>query len=105
MAFTQTPTGWFPDWSEDATNITVPIASLPGLTAATADGATGDIRKILYAIMETCWAKFEGLTPATRPTKLTIKKSSHNDEIAGTIEHQYLVTFITEDTGQTVADE
>jgi hypothetical protein len=44
MAFDKTPTTWLPSWSEDATNITLPLASLPELTAAEADAATARFR-------------------------------------------------------------
>jgi hypothetical protein len=38
-------------YSSDGTNITIPIASLIGLTAAEADAITGDWREILQAIL------------------------------------------------------
>jgi hypothetical protein len=40
----------FPNYLSDGTNITIPIASLIGLTAAEADAVTGDCREILQAI-------------------------------------------------------
>lgn len=40
-----------PGYSSDGTNITLPIASLIGLTAAEADAVTGDWREILQAIL------------------------------------------------------
>jgi hypothetical protein len=39
------------DISSDGTNITIPIASLPGLTAATANATTGDLRQLLQSLM------------------------------------------------------
>jgi hypothetical protein len=40
-----------PGYSSDGTNITLPIASLIGLSAAEADAITGDWREILQAIL------------------------------------------------------
>jgi hypothetical protein len=44
MAFDPAPSSLFPSWSEDGTTISVPIASIANLTAAEADGTTGDWR-------------------------------------------------------------
>jgi hypothetical protein len=41
----------FPNYSSDGTNITIPITSLIGLTAAESDVVTGDWREILQAIL------------------------------------------------------
>lgn len=46
------PNQWIADWSENGTNITVPIASFSRMTAADADGETGDIRRVVFAILE-----------------------------------------------------
>jgi hypothetical protein len=105
MAFTATPTSWLPSWSEDATNITVPIASLTGLTAATADGATGDIRKIVYSFLETIWNKYASLVSADRPGKVTMKKTSTTNDVAATITHTYVITVTTAKADQTVSAE
>jgi len=51
MAFSKVPTAWIPSYDSDGTNITIPIASLPGLVSGDADPATGDIRKIVYALL------------------------------------------------------
>lgn len=105
MAFSSTPTGWFASWAEDATNITVPIASFPGLTAATADGSTGDIRKIIYAILDRCWIKWAGLAVADRPAKMTMSKASSTDPISLVTTHTFTVTFKTSGAGQDVVAE
>jgi len=49
MAQDLKPSTWIPSWSEDGTDVTFPIASIPELTAAEADGATGDMRKCIYS--------------------------------------------------------
>lgn len=41
MAFNPLPTNLIPSWSENGTNVTFPIASVPELTAAEADAVTG----------------------------------------------------------------
>lgn len=105
MAFSPVPTNWFSGWSEDATNITVPIATFPELTAAEADGATGDIRKILYALCAKCWSIWNALATADRPTKMTLTTSSSVDATTGIITNVYTFTFKNSITAQDVASE
>lgn len=51
-----TPGTLFSSWSEDGTNITVPIASWPGLTADIADATTGDARKVIVSFAQQAFA-------------------------------------------------
>lgn len=105
MAWSPVPTACFPNWSEDGTNITLPIAALPELTAAEADAATGDIRKILYALCEKVWGWWNALASADRATKATITKSSSVDATTGIITNVYTFTFKNSITAQDVANE
>ena len=68
-------TGWSPSaaftgWSEDGTNITVPIASLADLTAALADGTTGDARQVILSFVATAFDWYNGLT--TQPEAMIV---------------------------------
>lgn len=107
MAYTQAPADWIPSWSEDATNITVPIASFPELTAAEADATTGDIREVLYALLEVLRAKYVATAEADRPTKMTIARSTYVDEATEVVYRTYTVGFqLTEaDAAMTVMAE
>lgn len=55
----KSPVEFIPNYSSDGTDITIPIASLPGLTAALADYATGDIRAVLACLLEKVLAGME----------------------------------------------
>lgn len=105
MAFTKTPTGYFAGWAEDATDITVPIASFPLLTAALADGATGDIRAILYAILDQAFTKWATLPEADRSQKMVLRKDSRTDTVSGVTTHTYTAVFKTSGAGQAVVAE
>jgi hypothetical protein len=85
MAFDPAPDSIFPGWFEDGTDITVPIASITGLTSAEADGTTGDWRAVLYRIIEHTFKYVEGLPEADRPTKFIITRNRFdgaNDELS-----------------------
>jgi len=107
MAFDPTPTTWLPDWSEDATDITLPIASLPELTAAEADAVTGDIRKILYALLEKLYAVWAATATADRPDRMTITRASVVNDDTGAITRNYTIQLVTEASagGLEVSDE
>lgn len=95
MAVSRVPTDWIPNWSEDGTNITVPIASLPELTAAEADAATGDICAILYALLEKLVADWNALAVADRPSKMTIARATSVNDETGQITRRYTVDLVT----------
>lgn len=95
MAVTIVPTDYLPSWSEDATNITVPIASITGLTADEADGTTGDIREILRTILDTIYAVYAAQASADRWTKCAMTKSASVNTTTNVITNQFVVTFST----------
>lgn len=105
MAFNPAPSSWIASWAEDATNITVPIASFPQLTAAEADGTTGDIRKIMYALSEKMYAAYIALAVADRPAQMTITRSSSVNATTGVITHNYTFKFNNTIATQDVAAE
>jgi len=104
MAATTTPSTWIASWSENATNITVPIASFPQLTAAEADAATGDIRKIAFAIVDRLYRAQEALAIDNRPEKMVIAKSDAVNATNDTIVSTYTFTFVCESSADGVFD-
>lgn len=106
MAFNKAPNNWITDWSEDATNITVPIASFPELTAAEADGTTGDIRKVCFAWCKKLHAKWLATAVADRPAKMIISQaSSAPNESTGIVTQSFTFTFYVASTAVEVVDE
>ena len=105
FATVKAPSNWLASWSEDGTNITLPIASIPGLTAVEADGASGDIRNTLYPLLETLYAKWLTVAEADRPTKMTIYRNSVVDDLTNKLTRQYTFTFTTDISGEEVSAE
>lgn len=105
MAFDKTPTSWFASWSEDGTDITVPIASFRELTAAEADGANGDIRDIMFAILEEFWQVYNGLATADRPAKVVLTKTAGTDMKRGVLKNTFTFQIETDINSQEVRDE
>lgn len=105
MAFDKTPTTWISGWSVVGTDIVVPIASFPELTAAEADAATGDIRKIVFAIIEHLYQAYIATDSDDRPTKWTMTKMCLVDAARNVITSRYMVTVETQIGTQEVTDE
>ena len=105
MAFVDTPTLYFAGWSEDGTDITLPLANVTELTAAEADAATGDIRKIIYALSEEFYVKYNATAEADRPGKMTLYRSSQVDDATGEMTRTYSFVFAVDGGAGEVADE
>ncbi len=93
MAISRIPTDWIASYSSNGTNITIPIASLSGLTVAEAATADGDICNILKEILETAYAKYVSLASADKPTKMVIARLSTTNDVTGVVTRQFTVTF------------
>ena len=108
MAFVKQPDTWLANWSEDGVDITLPLLSLAPLSAADADGVSGDIRMIWYYLNETMWAAWNALASGDRPTKMTISKTVTPNPSANTQKELFANTFVLDVsavTGAVVASE
>lgn len=97
----------FDSWIEDGTNITIPIASWPDMTAAIADATTGDSRKVIVSFCQQAAAWFTNLSD--RPTALTVAYSPGRMQSSGDYINkqkvEFKVTAYLDYPAGTVADE
>ena len=109
MAFVKAPNTWIANWAVNSSNIVVPIASFPELAAAPstdeADGATGDIRRVVFALMEKLYSAWNALDAADRPTKMTIAKSVSPNVSTGVNTNTYTIRVYTAISAQEVEAE
>lgn len=92
------------NYTGDATNATLKIADFPQLTAAEADEATGDSRKILFALLDEIANKYEALAPAERPGKMSIQRGYGNVS-GGTTRVTFGIAFNLDVAGLEVSAE
>lgn len=73
MAFNPAPTDVWSGYDYDAVNdvLEIPLADLPGLTAADCDPTTGDFRAIALALVDNFVVHYDGTATADRPTAFT----------------------------------
>ena len=102
MAVSVKPTDLFASWSENGTDITVPIASITGLTAAEADAVTGDYREIERTICEKAFQLHYTTAAADRPAGVTWARNGPQSDQDGILTTVYQVTFKTTISDQTL---
>lgn len=95
MSATVTPSTWIASWAVATGTASFPVASVPMLTSAEADGTTGDIRKIWLALCDHMQNSQDALAVTSRPTKMALTKTQTVDAAAGTITTVYTSTFVT----------
>lgn len=59
-----------------ADSIVIPLAALPGLTAAEADDTTGDGREVARSLDVAMFEGFTGLSEVARPAHMTVTATS-----------------------------
>jgi hypothetical protein len=105
MAFNPAPTTLLPNWSEDGTNIAIPIASFPELTAAEADALTGDVRKVVFALTKKLADAYVALAAADKPTQMVIGRNAYANAEGSEMTHVMTFTFVNTIATQDVKDE
>jgi hypothetical protein len=106
MAFNPAPTVLFgSNYSGTSTDAVLKIADFPELTSAEADEATGDSRKLLFAVLTKVEAALNALAAADKPAKMTISKSSTAPNSSGVFTTNFNVSFSVAIAGADVAAE
>jgi hypothetical protein len=111
MAFNRAPSNWLTGYSLTTNSVTVntqnagATATFPELTNVEANASSGDIRKIVYAVIEQLYQKFQATPAADRPNRMSISRSSSVGS-DNTVNHTYVLTLGMAATGGLdVADE
>lgn len=99
MSFQKEPTQMFAGMSEDGTDITLPLAAVPQITATEADAVGGDLRKVAYGLCHQMHAHIDGLDEADKPSKFRV------NEIRSAAQVKYEFTFDLTPSQYEVADE
>lgn len=101
----ETPADWISSWAEDGTTVSFDLADVsPALTAAEADATDGDLRAILFSLIEHTYKYYAALATADKPTKLSIVKNSYFVS-GGLAKHSYTITFDVSATEEDVVSE
>lgn len=103
------PSTLFSGWSEDGTDISVPIASFTGLTEAFADATTGDARQVILSFCKSTFEWYNDLS--TQPEAVVIAwtpgrmQPSSSRDFSGKQKTEYKFTFYADFPEGTVTAE
>ena len=87
------PTVFFPGYASDGTNITIPIASLPGLTADEAAADTGDGTEVYRAIVDKVAVTYNGLDNNSQPSNMNVTNPNPTGASPTTVTKSYNSQF------------
>ena len=104
MAFNQAPNQWLANISEDGTDLTIRIADVDELTAAECDAATGDMRAVMYRLMDDFYSYINGLPTEDQPGQLSITRTRFEDGNSK-IRSSFILEIVTDSAGTTVTAE
>lgn len=104
------PAEIFPGYTFESNEIRIPIASLPGLTAIEAAGATGNGMEVVRQLVDRTHVALQALAPTARPTKATVAKpnpaiASGVNVAPGTLRQPYNLSFDLQPVGLELASE
>jgi len=93
-----------------ASEIRIPLASLPGLSAIEANANTGNGMEVIRQIVDRTHVALTALVPTARPTKATVAKpnpaiASGANITPGTLRQSYNLSFDLRPTALELASE
>ena len=101
------PGGAIVDLTSDAGSgtKTAVVLGVAGLTDAEANASSGDIRSLLFHLIDKLYHDYNAIAVADRPTKMQIFSGTTVDQVNGTTQTTYTFAFKTVTTTVEVADE
>ena len=106
MAWSASPSNYFSAWAFDGvSDITLPITCVPNLDAVDCDPTTGDIRKVMFDLLEQVYITWTALPTADRSTRMTVSRSQSINQATTYITRSYTYTFVLAPVGIEVVDE
>lgn len=99
------PSSWIDDYTSDGEDILIPISSLRGLTAEDANQATGDIRRVLFALCETIYDVMETLEDSEKPELMVFQKAVRPAKSVRQLWNNFDIRFRADIPNMTVGDE
>ena len=72
MAFNPTPSAHIAGITVTSNNLVIPLTSIPELTQAEVVDATGDIRKVAYALTQKLHSVYQNISAEDKPTKWSV---------------------------------
>ena len=81
------------NYSSDGTNATIPLATLPKVTAGEAHTSTGDSRKFLYALIDAIAVAIAATDTDDKSNRMTVVKNTPVSISDGIVRQSYNFDF------------
>ena len=94
MSWSAVPTVYLSAYSFSEPDMTIPRTCVSNLSAVEADAVTGDIRSIMFSILEQVYAVWYALPTANKSTKMTLTRSQSINQLTSLITRSYTYTFV-----------
>jgi len=88
-----------------AAGIFIPLTSLPDLTAAEADEAAGDGRKVAFELQKELFEQYTALADAAKPAKMSMTRGTPTGINSTTVRQTYTASFDLDITSSDVTAE
>lgn len=101
------PDSWITDYAFSTPNITIPTTTITdaALSDAEAAAATGDIRSVLYSILEHMYLAYTNMASADKPSYMTISRAQSVNNTTNRITKTYTFQFVCDQSGVDVLAE
>lgn len=93
MAFNPTPSAHIAGITVTSNNLVIPLTSIPELTQAEVVDATGDIRKVAYALTQKLHSVYQNIPAEDRPTRWSVVRNTSAGEDSPTALRAITATF------------
>lgn len=108
MAYSQKPSDWFANYSLGSSQAkfntsTNGSPTLSEVSDTTANATTGDVRQLLWAILNHAYTYYLGLAGADRPQKMVMNRTTSEDA-NGNVNRTISVTWIMDETMTNTVD-
>lgn len=106
MAFVKTPSVLFgSNYNYQSDTIELDRTEYANISAGEADASTGDYRRIMYGLLEDCYARFMAQAVANRPARMTFVKNTSVNDTVGNAQVTYTIRFTVDNVIAEVSDE
>ena len=105
MGWSASPSNYFSAWSFSEPDITLPRTCVPNLNEEACDPTDGDIRKVMFTLLEQVYSTWYALPTADRSTKMTVSRSQSINQTTSYVTRSYTYTFVLEPTVMEVVGE
>jgi hypothetical protein len=103
--FDKTPNTWLPGITVENNNLVIPLSVIPELQSSEVVGSNADIRKVMFALVDMLYNRWNSTLQADRPVRMSITRSTQFNDLSGATTRNYTQQFQVSPLGIEVVNE